>query len=181
MYRVNTIFILDRNLRIIDTVSRAGDSSFFDDIYDIDLVTGTETFEFSVNDIERYSDELIGLNYILFKFKGKFKLLQVMTEGYEHEEGNIITNIYCENTGISLINEPAPNGTITGNVDNFLRIMLDQTNFEVGYIDSSLNKVITVDIDKKTNVLKAIQDNISKFGCEIEFDVEVKNNRRDRI
>lgn len=177
MYRVNTIFILDRNLRIIDTVSRAGDSSFFDDIYDIDLVTGTETFEFSVNDIERYSEKLAGLNYILFKFKGKYKLLQIMTEGYEHEEGNIITNIYCENTGISLINEPAPAGTITGNIDNFLRIILDQTNFEVGDIDSSLNKVITVEIDKKTNVLKAIQDNISKFGCEIEFDVEVKNNK----
>lgn len=177
MYRVNTIFILNRNLEIIDTISRAGNSSFFDDIYDIDLVTGTETFEFSVNDIERYSDELIGLNYILFKFKGKFKLLQVMTGGYEHEEGNIITNIYCENTGISLINEPAPSGTITGDINNFLRIVLDQTNFVVGDIDNSINKVITVEIDKKTNVLKAIQDNISKFGCEIEFDIEVKNNR----
>lgn len=177
MYKVNTIFILDRNLRIIDTVSRAGNSSFFDDIYDIDLVTGTETFEFSVNDIERYSEVLVGLNYILFKFNGKFKLLQIMTEGYEHEEGNIITNIYCENTGISLINEPAPSGTITGDINNFLRIVLDQTNFVVGDIDNSINKVITVEIDKKTNVLKAIQDNISKFGCEIEFDVEVKNNR----
>lgn len=177
MYRVNTIFILNRDLEIIDTISRAGDSSFFDDTYDIDLVTGTETFEFSVNDIERYSSELVGLNYILFKFKGKFKLLQIMTEGYEHEEGNIITNIYCENTGISLINEPAPSGTITGNISNFLRIILDQTNFIVGDVDSSLNKVITVEIDNKTNVLKAIQDNISKFDCEIEFDIEIRNNK----
>ena len=177
MYRVNTIFILNREKKIIDTISRAGDSSFFDDIYDIDLATGTETFEFSVSDIERYSEELVGLNYILFKFKGKFKLFQIKTEGFEHEEGDIISNIYCENTGISLINEPAPAGSITGNISYFFKTILDQTDFVVGEVDSSLNKVITVEIDKKTNVLKAIQDNISKFDCEIEFDLEIRNNK----
>lgn len=178
MYKVNTIFILDREKKIIDTITGTGKSPFFDDIYDIDLDTGTETYTFSQNNSARYSESLVGLNHILFKFKGKFKLFQIISIEADHKEGNIISGIYCENTGISLINEPAPVGTITGNIKIFLDIVLKGTNFVTGEIDKELlTKVLTIKIDSKTNVLKAIQENIAQFGCEIEFVVEVDNNR----
>ena len=63
MYRVNTIFVLNRQKEIIDVIPSQGDSCFFDDEYELDLETFIDTYTLSVKDVKRYSDKLIGLNY----------------------------------------------------------------------------------------------------------------------
>lgn len=182
MYRVNTIFILNRQKEIIDVIPSQGDSCFFDDEYELDLETFIDTYTLSVKDVKRYSDKLIGLNYIIFRFKGKDRLFQIFESGTTHEKKNVITDIYCENTGITLINEPTQPQVIVGNVKQFLDSVLINTEFEVEYVDSELlNTVLTIEIETKTNVLKAIQDNIASFGAELEFTVKRQGSKLKQI
>lgn len=182
MYRVNTIFILNRKKEIIDVIPSQGDSCFFDDEYELDLETFIDTYTLSVKDVQRYSDKLIGLNYIIFRFKGKDRLFQIFESGTTHEKKNVITDIYCENTGITLINEPTQPQVIVGNVKQFLESILINTEFAVGYVDSELlNTVLTIEIESKTNVLKAIQDNIASFGAELEFAVKRQGSKLKQI
>lgn len=182
MYRVNTIFILNRKKEIIDVIPSQGDSCFFDDEYELDLETFIDTYTLSVKDVQRYSDKLIGLNYIIFRFKGKDRLFQIFESGTTHEKKNVITDIYCENTGITLINEPTQPQVIVGNVKQFLESILINTEFAVGYVDSELlNTVLTIEIETKTNVLKAIQDNIASFGAELEFAVKRQGSKLKQI
>lgn len=182
MYRVNTIFILNRQKEIIDVIPSQGDSCFFDDEYELDLETFIDTYTLSVKDVKRYSDKLIGLNYIIFRFKGKDRLFQIFESGTTHEKKNVITDIYCENTGITLINEPTQPQVIVGNVKQFLESVLINTEFAVGYVDSELlNTVLTIEIESKTNVLKAIQDNIASFGAELEFTVKRQGSKLKQI
>ena len=182
MYRVNTIYILNRRKKIIDVIPSQGDSCFFDDEYELDLETFIDTYTLSVKDVKRYSDKLIGLNYIIFRFKGKDRLFQIFESGTTHEKKNIITDIYCENTGITLINEPTQPQVIVGNVKQFLDSVLINTEFEVEYVDSELlNTVLTIEIETKTNVLKAIQDNIASFGAELEFAVKRQGSKLKQI
>ncbi len=182
MYRVNTIFILNRQKEIIDVIPSQGDSCFFDDEYELDLETFIDTYTLSVKDVKRYSDKLIGLNYIIFRFKGKDRLFQIFESGATHEKKNVITDIYCENTGITLINEPTQPQVIVGNVKQFLDSVLINTEFEVEYVDSELlNTVLTIEIETKTNVLKAIQDNIASFSAELEFAVKRQGSKLKQI
>lgn len=182
MYRVNTIFVLNRQKEIIDVIPSQGDSCFFDDEYELDLETFIDTYTLSVKDVKRYSDKLIGLNYIIFRFKGKDRLFQIFESGTTHEKKNVITDIYCENTGITLINEPTQPQVIVGNVKQFLESILINTEFAVGYVDSELlNTVLTIEIESKTNVLKAIQDNIASFGAELEFAVKRQGSKLKQI
>lgn len=182
MYRVNTIFILNRQKEIIDVIPSQGDSCFFDDEYELDLETFIDTYTLSVKDVKRYSDKLIGLNYIIFRFKGKDRLFQIFESGTTHEKKNVITDIYCENTGITLINEPTQPQVIVGNVKQFLEAVLINTEFTVEYVDSELlNTVLTIEIESKTNVLKAIQDNIASFGAELEFTVKRQGSKLKQI
>ena len=182
MYRVNTIFVLNRQKEIIDVIPSQGDSCFFNDEYELDLETFIDTYTLSVKDAKRYSDKLIGLNYIIFRFKGKDRLFQIFESGTTHEKKNVITDIYCENTGITLINEPTQPQVIVGNVKQFLESVLINTEFAVGYVDSELlNTVLTIEIESKTNVLKAIQDNIASFGAELEFTVKRQGSKLKQI
>lgn len=182
MYRVNTIFVLNRQKEIIDVIPSQGDSCFFNDEYELDLETFIDTYTLSVKDVKRYSDKLIGLNYIIFRFKGKDRLFQIFESGTTHEKKNVITDIYCENTGITLINEPTQPQVIVGNVKQFLEAVLINTEFAVGYVDSELlNTVLTIEIESKTNVLKAIQDNIASFGAELEFTVKRQGSKLKQI
>lgn len=177
-YEVNTIYILDRNKNVIGNISGNSDTPFFDDIFDMDLTTGMETYSFSVLNNIKYENKLIGGNYIAFKYKGKYKLFTIVTIEDEHEEDAIIKSIYAEGVSFSLINNIVRKQSITGNIKTFLNTVLAETDFIVGNVDNTvLNNVITVEIDTVTTVLECIQSNLSEFGCELEFIVEINNNK----
>ena len=99
------VFILDKNLKIIDKFSSEGDiqniSPFFNDIYKQYLETGAETYKFTCtkNDNIEYG------NYIAFMFDNKYKLFQISDIDETHEQ-NFEVEIYCEFAGIELTNEP---------------------------------------------------------------------------
>lgn len=175
------LFILDKNKKIIDVIeSREKNeplperSYFFDDLYKQDLTTGAETFQLTVEDKKNTLN--VG-NYILFRFKNKYKLFNILTEKLIHEDSKTKT-CYCEIAGLSLLNHfVRPMSLENVNIKGFLENILYGTDFKVGNVEPKINNVEYISIDTATTVYTAIQDNLSVFGCEIEFRFEEKNNK----
>lgn len=176
---VTEIYILNRKKKIIDVLSNNGtnpSSPFFDDLFTMYLSTGADTFEFSTIFNERTSNIENGY-FVLFYFKNNFKLFQIMSSKNEHTNGILIKSCYCETVGLELINKPVRKSTINGDVSTFFSLALQDSSFELGYVDPTITDFKTVVIEKPTPIYTVIQDNLSTYDIEIEFTVEIKNNK----
>ena len=178
---VNSIFIFNKDKRVVDTLSNNGDSPkspFFDDKYVQHLTTGAETFEFSTFSNDRTSKYCVAGNYVGFKYNNKVKMFQIVETSEDHSEGQVIKTCYCEVAGLELINFVVrPMEMPSANVKQFFESVLQGTSWALGMVDTALSTVKTVKIDKPTNVYTIIQDNLQDFNCEIEFRVEMSGPR----
>lgn len=176
---VTEIYILDRKKKIIDVLSNNGtnpSSPFFDDLFTMYLDTGADTFEFSTIFNERTSNIENGY-FVLFNFKNNFKLFQIMNSKNEHINGILIKSCYCETIGLELINKVVRKSTIDGDVSTFFSLVLQDSSFELGYVDSTITDFKSVIIEKPTPIYTVIQNNLATYNIEIEFTVEIKNNK----
>ena len=179
---VNSIYILNKDKRIVDTLSNNGDSPmspFFDDKYVQHLATGAETFEFTTFSNKRTSKYCEVGNYVAFKYENKIKLFQIVESNEEHSEGQIIKTCYCEVAGLELINNVVRAMEMPAvNAEQFFNTVLRDTPWSLGLVEYGINNITqTINISKPTNVYTAIQDNLQKFGVEIEFRVEMAGPR----
>ena len=170
---LNQIFVLDLNLRVNKILSVGGRNSFFDDLYTIELSTGTESYEFSTN---------VNINegeYVAFYYKNQYKLFTVMEVEQVHEEGdNIITTCYCECTTMQLINQVIRKFTGDINCVEFMRYLLLDSDWEVGYYSPSLaRKMYSVEIERTSTIWSIIQEYIPLYNIEINPRVEIEGNR----
>lgn len=177
---MNIIFILDRQKKIIGYLSNAGAkpiAPFFNDLFTQELATGTETFEFTtVNN--SYTSKLIKLgNYVMFMYKGKYKMFQMIDAPAGNNSKRHIT-MYCEGIGLELIGDYCEPFKMEGNINTFLTTIFQDTEFRIGHIDDELLNVIkNVQVEKTEKVYKVLQENISTFdNIEIEFNVKFINN-----
>lgn len=71
-----TLFILDKNKRIIDVVSNAGteENAFWDDTFTQEINVAS-TFEFSLELNQRTKESIKTGNYILFRYRSKISCL----------------------------------------------------------------------------------------------------------
>lgn len=176
---VTEIYILNRKKRIIDVLTNNGtnpSSPFFDDLFTMYLSTGADTFEFSTIFNERTSSIENGY-FVLFYFKNNYKLFQIVDCKSEHVDGILIKSCYCETIGLELINKAIRKSTLEGDVSTFFSLVLQDSSFELGYVDPTIIDFKTVIIDKPTPIYTVIQDNLETYNIEIEFTVEIKDNR----
>ena len=96
---VKNVFILDEHLKTDKVLTVNGKNAFFDDLYTLDLSTGTETYEFSTT-----ITEINESNYVMFYYHGKYKLFQIIEIEQEHDNGDIITTVYAETACLELLN-----------------------------------------------------------------------------
>lgn len=168
------IYLLDRNLRVCDTLSNEGDaksSPFFNDEYIQYLETGAETFEFETLE----SDYLENGNYVAFSYKNDYKLFQISEIEDTHED-NLIKKVYCEVAGLELTYEiMRPRTIASANIKQFMSTVLSDTSWEVGYIDENITDTYTIEIDDYEKIYDLIQEYIKKYQCEISFRVTMKN------
>ena len=135
---VNTIFILDKNLKTYKVLTVNGKNSFFNDIYTRDNETSAESFEFSTN-IEDISES----EYVMFLYHDEYKLFQIIDIEQEHNEGKIIATIYGEGASLELLNSVVRPLNGEFNAKNFFEQLLEDTEWELGIIsDSLLDKVV---------------------------------------
>lgn len=177
------LFVLDRNEKIIGVLrhdSKVEDPSnsggvFFDDLLTEDLTTGSDIFEFTTYNTLKASQNLVIGNYIVFSFKGKYKLFQIIQIETSHEE-SLEMRIYCEGAGLELINKVIRKQKLVScTLDRFLKTILADTGWEVG---TTFLSEVSADIEfESESVYSILQNNISVFGGEIDFRVEIKKNR----
>lgn len=170
------IFLLDKNLKIQDTLSSEGGvltPPFFNDEYEQVLETGAETFTF-----ETLPNKFLETgNYIAFMYNNEHKLFQISEIEEKHEEDYVV-KVYCEFAGLELTYEILrPRKIPSANISQYLENVISDTDWEVGNVDSTINGVFTIDIDSYDKVYSNIQENIKKYECEISFRVEMKNGR----
>ena len=170
---VSNIFVLDKNLRTKKALSVNGRNTFFSDIYNMNLSTGTESYEFSTN-VEGIDES----DYIMFHYHDQYKLFQITEIEQDHEEGKIITTVYGECASLELINgavRPLAE-TVEMNAIEFIDMVLDGSEWQIHkYSKSLLDKRIPVKIDKTTQRWQLIQDYMGSFGYEINTHVKYAN------
>lgn len=173
---MTTIFVLNRQKKIIDVLSNNGTNSvspFFDDSYKMYLATGAESFACSTLDNSRTSCIQKG-NFLVFKFKSKLKMFQIMQTTTSHNEnGEKIKSCYCEIVGLELWNKVVRESTLEGDVTTFFNLLLQDSTFELGYVDPNVIDFKSVKIEKPTSIYTVIQDNIETYNIEIEFEVKI--------
>ena len=173
---VSNIFILDKNLKTKLILSINGHNTFFKDLYDLDLSTGTESYEFSTT-----AEDINESDYIMFHYHGDYKLFQIIDIEQEHREGKIITSVYGESACLELLNgvtEPIMNGdkAIAMTARQFIERVLASTDWQLKKYSSSLdNKVVDVKIDKTRQIWPVIQEYMKEFGYEITTRVKYEN------
>ena len=170
---VSNIFVLDKNLRTKKALSVNGRNTFFSDTYNMNLSTGTESYEFSTN-VEGIDES----DYIMFHYHDQYKLFQITEIEQDHEEGKIITTVYGECASLELINGAVRPLAETVEMDaiEFIDMVLDGSEWQIHkYSKSLLDKKIPVKIDKTTQRWQLIQDYMGSFGYEINTHVKYAN------
>nr|DAQ05094.1 MAG TPA: Transglycosylase SLT domain [Bacteriophage sp.] len=169
---INEIYILDGNKKLLCILPHG---VFYDYEYHSYLKTGADTFDFSVKINSDTSNKVKGKNFVLFFRNNKARMLQI-TECLE-EETILSTSktVKSETIALELYNSHVRPCTIEGNVRTFLTTVLQDTNYEVGYISPSLNNVIkTTEIKEITEVYVVLQDAISTYDdIELDFTVDI--------
>ena len=168
---VDTIFILDKNLKTYKVLTVNGKNSFFNDIYTRDNETSAESFEFSTN-VEDISES----EYVMFLYHNEYKLFQIIDIEQEHKEGKIITTIYGESASLELLNSVVR--AFNGEWDclSFFNHILEESEWEIGYFSDELKtKVVNINLDKTTQIWKCIQDYMQEYNYEINARVEYNN------
>lgn len=160
---VKNVFILDEHLKTDKVLTVNGKNAFFDDLYTLDLSTGTETYEFSTT-----ITEINESNYVMFYYHGKYKLFQIVEIEQEHAEGDIVTTVYAETACLELLNNVVRSFEGEYNAISFLEHVLEGSEWAIGEYSSSLaEKVVSVKVDKTTQKWSCIQDYMGNFGYEI--------------
>lgn len=172
------LYILDRNEKVVGLLQSNSDRNkniYYDDILTEILSSGADTLSFTTISDRNTSKNLIVGNYIAFKKGNKFKLMQIM-EVNENKEDILTKEIYCEGAGLELINTVYSGSKMSSvNIERFLKNILQDTDWKVGYIDSNLTKTLSLDVEEK-EVYSIIQEYLYDFEAEIDFRVEIKGN-----
>jgi phage minor structural protein len=174
---VSNIFILDKNLKTKLILSINGHNTFFKDLYDLDLSTGTESYEFSTT-----AEDINESDYIMFHYHGDYKLFQIIDIEQEHREGKIITSVYGESACLELLNgvtDPIMNEegkALSMTAGEFIDRVLTRSDWQRKRYSSSLdNKVVDVKIEKTKQIWPVIQEYMKEFGYEITTRVKYEN------
>lgn len=174
------IFILDRQERVVNILKNNGGVDgappFFDDTLTEDLSTGAETFQFTTIGMGDVSKDLTVGNFVAFKKNNKYKLFQIMQLEESHEDVVYIT-VYCESAGLELINRVFRKRTInSATLRKFLETVLEDSGWNVGLVEGSVVDTIDLELEDST-IYATLQNNISKYNCELEFRVEINGGR----
>lgn len=173
------LFILNKRLEVIDTLSNNGEISkvtpFFDDEYKQYLATGAETFQFTTLANTEESQHLVVGNYVAFKYKNKIKMFHITSIEEEHGE-DFVKTVYSEMAGIELINEMIrPMSINNANVVKFVNTILAETSWELGMVDLAISDVFDIEITNYTSAYSILQEYlVDKYGAEISFEIKLK-------
>lgn len=175
----NLIYILNKKEKIINILNNTDGPNkcpFFDDLLSQSLSTGADTYKFSTIFNDKNSATILVGNKVAFMYKGDFLLFQIISVDEIHNE-NMEIEVYCESAGLSLINNVCrKTDLVSSDIRKFLETVLQDTEWNVGFVDMSITNSIDVEIPT-ASVYSIIQNNLSRYNAEIRFRCELNNGR----
>lgn len=175
---MDTLFILDKGMKVVDSVTTNGENIFIDDKYIQDLATGAETFDFSVLLNKSTAASVIEGNYVAFMNDSKLKIFHILRTITEHIDGGILKTCECEIASLSLINNYIrPFDTENMTAKEYYLMLLQDTDYSLGYIDALLDNTVAVTVSNLSSVYSLLIQGISLFGVELEYRYEKNGGR----
>lgn len=178
----NLVYILNRQEKIINILNNSDDPDkvpYFDDVLTQSLSTGADTYKFSTIFNDKNSGTILVGNKVAIMYEGEFLLFQIVSVDEIHSE-NMEIEVYCESAGLSLINNVCrKTKLVSSDIKRFLETILQDTEWNVGFIDMSISNSLDVEIPT-ASVYSIIQNNIKNYGAEIRFRCELNNGRISR-
>ena len=176
------LFILNKNLEVVDSLSNVGElgkiTPIIKDEFVQDLVSGAETYTFTTLANTRQSQHLNVGNYIAFQYKKQYKLFNIIQIQEEHTS-EFEKTVYCEMAGIELINEMVrPMKVNNVNAKTFLTSILTETSWQVGSVDINLTDIFDYELKDYKSVYELIQEVIvGTYNYEVSFTVDIRGSR----
>lgn len=175
-----TLFILDKNKRIIDVISNAGteENAFYDDTFTQEINVAS-IFEFTLELNQRTKESVKAGNYLLFKYRNKNYLFTIATVETDDKDGYAEAQVYCESISLILYNSVIPKTTLNNcNATTFLTTILQDTDFSVGIIDTEVDKnAALIETNKSKSVYDLLTDQLETFKAEMDIRIEVNGNK----
>ena len=175
-----TLFILNKDKRIIDVVSNAGtnENVFYDDKF-IREINVASTFEFTLAYNNRTSQSIKAGNHVMFKYHDKYYLFTIATTDVDDTDGYAEVTVYCESISLVLYNSIMQKTTINNcNATMLLNTILQDTDFKTGYVDPAVDKnAALVEIDKTKSIYEILTDQLETFKAEMDIRIEVDGNK----
>lgn len=175
-----TLFILDKNKRVIDVISNAGTekNAFYDDTFTQEINVAS-IFEFSLELNQRTKESVKAGNYLLFKYRNKNYLFTIATVETDDSDGYAEAKVYCESISLILYNSVVPKTTLNNcNATTFLTTILQDTDFSVGIVDTEVDKnAALIETDKSKSVYDLLTDQLETFKAEMDIRIEVSGNK----
>lgn len=175
-----TLFILDKNKRIIDVISNAGteENAFYDDTFTQEINVAS-IFEFTLELNQRTKESVKAGNYLLFKYRNKNYLFTITTVETDDKDGYAEAQVYCESISLILYNSVIPKTTLNNcNATTFLTTILQDTDFSVGIVDTEVDKnAALIETDKSKSIYDLLTDQLETFKAEMDIRVEVNGNK----
>lgn len=169
---INEIYILDTNKKLLCILQHG---EFYDYEYHSYIKTGADTLDFNVKINSNTMNKVKSKNFVLFFRNNKARMLQI-TECYEEETIlSTYKSVKSEIISIELYNSHVRPCTIEGNIRTFLTTVLQDTNYKIGYISSTLDNIIkTTEITEITEVYVVLQEAIATYDdIELDFTVDL--------
>lgn len=153
---------------------------YFEDEYHQNLTNGAETLTFKTFGGTAAANHITVGNYVAYAdYDGVIRLFQIIEVTETHEDDYII-EVYCEMSGIELINEIIrPMKVVNSNLKSFLQTILQETDWEVGlFPEDDFHEIIDFEISDYTTIYTCIEEYvIQKFGGEVDYRIEFVNNK----
>lgn len=175
-----TLFILDKNKKIIDVVSNAGteENAYYDDTFTQEINVAS-TFEFTLELNKRTKESIKAGNYVLFKYRNKNFLFTIVTVVTDDSNGYAEAEVYCESISLILYNSIIQKTTLNNcNATTFLTTILQDTDFKPGYIDIEVDRnADLIEIDKSTSIYEILTNKLETYKAEMDIRIEVDGNK----
>lgn len=168
------IFLLNRKEKMIGVFNNATPSScpYFDDLHTENLVTGVNTYDFSVPANHPTASQLETDGYVIRRdLDDKLQMFQIK-EVYEiNTMTGYVKEVQTEHIAVpDLLGNPVrPAVLLSATLETALEYILQGTGWELGEVDFTESK--DVKFEDYTNVLDALLYVIALFEVEVQYEV----------
>lgn len=175
-----TLFILNKDKKIIDVVSNAGttENVFYNDKFTREINVAS-TFEFTLAYNDRTSQCIKAGNHVMFKYNNKYYLFVISTTEVNDADGYAEVEVYCESISLILYNSVIQKTTINNcNATMLLNTILQDSDFKIGYVDPKVDRNATlIEIEKTKSIYEILTDQLETFQAEMDIRIEVNGNK----